>query len=713
MNRMSCGSETAMIPELVAPAGNLESFFAAMEAGADAVYLGLKKFSARRLARNFSLEELSRVIAFARGKDAKIYVALNSLILPAEIPELVETLAMLEKIGPDALIIQDPAVLYLVFNYFPGIRLHGSTLMAIHNHCGAQELKKLGVKRVVLARELSLEEIREIRKKTDIELEVFVHGALCYSYSGLCLASSFLGGKSGLRGNCVQPCRRLYRSRGETGYFLSASDLSAIEIVPEFKRAGVEALKLEGRMKPAEYVHSVVKAYRLVLDAPENREKEAIGEALEILKGAPGRKPTPGYFLQGKKKANSLDILAPHRSGTSGIWIGTVTGKRGSEIIVKLRHGLDAGDRLRPESGSGKEKQAFVVKEIRKKGKNVRAGKKGDVITLRTGVNIDVEDKLFKVGSKSRSRWSSHSKLGKQPFGRLGTSLPELKKNLFSRDPALDEYCADALGRLRDEGNRWSRLPERSYLKIGGVHLLSEAFKFPVDDVILLATRENLEKVSKRRFSHEQFDRFGWFIPPIILEKDIEYYSNAIAWYVERGFNYWWINNWSHFKFFENRGVKLVADSSFNVSNNVELWVYRNWGCRAAVLSWEMSRQDIARLVKSRPPLPVYMTVYGYPPIFTSRIKPPVKSSKISLEGDKRSSFRVTDREGVCIISPSWPVNLFEYLDEIKSLGIRNFVIDCSHSHCDKRELTRVVSGYRRERTDLPRSRFNYERSVG
>ncbi len=702
MSKGAGNSGAVVNPELVAPAGNLESFFASLEAGADAIYLGLKTFNARRLARNFSLEELSRIVTFAHRKSVKIYVALNSLILPGEIPELVETLAVLEKIAPDALIIQDPAVLYLVFNYFPAIRLHASTLMAIHNHVGAQELKKLGAKRVVLARELSLEEIREIREATDIELEVFVHGALCYSYSGLCLASSFLGGKSGLRGNCVQPCRRLYRSRGETGYFLSANDLSAIEVVPELKRAGIEALKLEGRMKPAEYVYNVVRAYRLVLDAPRGREEDAIKKGLEILKEAPGRKPTSGYFMQSKKKVNSLDIVAPHRSGTSGIWIGTVSKKKSNRIVVKLRQELNRGDRLRPESQAGKEKQAFVVKEITKNGKIINTGKRGDVVSIRTGVRIGPGDRLFRVGSKNKNRWSSHSKLIRR--------LPRLNGELFSEDPHLKQYCSDALDRLKDEESRWNRLSEKSYLKISNIRLLSEAFRLPVDDVILLGTRENLEKVSKRRFGREQFDRFGWFLPPVILEKDLEYYLNAVSWYLDQGFNYWWINNWSHFKFFENRAVRLIADSGFNVSNNAELWVYRNWGCKAAVLSWEMSKSDITRLVRSKPPLPVYMTVYGYPPIFTSRVMPPIKGSKISLEGDKRSTFHVTNREGICVISPSWPVNLFEELDEIKSIGIRNFVIDCSHAHCDKKELQRVVSGYRRERTDLPRSRFNFER---
>ena len=691
-------------PELVAPAGNLESFFASLEAGADAVYLGLKKYSARRLARNFTLEELSRVSNFARGKNVKVYVALNSLLFSSEIPELVKTLCVLEKINVDALIVQDPAIFYLVVNYFPGLMIHASTLMAAHNHLGVKELKKMGAKRVVLARELSVEEIREIRKKTDVELEVFVHGALCYSYSGLCLASSFLGGRSGLRGNCVQPCRRLYRSRGMVGYFLSANDLSALEIVPELKKLGVEAFKLEGRMKPAEYVYTMVKAYRIVLDAPKGKEEEAISEGLEILKDAPGRKPTKGYFVQGKRNVNSLDILAPHRSGTSGKWIGTVNKRSGNRVVVKIRQRLESGDRLRPESRAGKEKQAFIVKEIEKNGKRVTLAKKDDIVTIRTGINLEPGDKLFKVGSRTKNKWSSQSKLSKR--------LPPADKKKLFLNAEIASYCAKVLERVKDEENRWGRLAERSYLKIAGIHLMGEAFKFPVDYIILLASKENLEKISKRRFSKDQFSRFGWFLPPVILEKDLQYYRNAIAWYLDQGFRHWWINNWAQFGFFENRQAKIITDSSFNVSNNVELWIHRNFGCRAAVLSWEMSKSEIERLMRNKPPLPVYFQVYGYPPIFVSRIAPPVKTNRIGLEGDKKSTFNITNKEGICVISPTWPVNLFDALDEIKSLGIRNFVIDCSHSFCDKKELVRVISGYKRERSDLPRTRFNYERQL-
>ena len=180
-------------PELLAPAGNIESFFAAVQSGADAIYLGLKKFSARATASNFTLDDLATLIPFAHKRGIRIYAALNSQVVSGEIPEVLDTLGALSSLKPDGLIAQDAGVFHLVRRWFPGLRLHASTLAAVHNSAGVKALQHIGVHRVVLARELNLAEIEEICAGTEAELEVFIHGALCYSYSGLCLTSSFRG----------------------------------------------------------------------------------------------------------------------------------------------------------------------------------------------------------------------------------------------------------------------------------------------------------------------------------------------------------------------------------------------------------------------------------------------------------------------------------------------------------------------------------------
>ena len=266
-------------PELLAPAGSLEAFFAAMEKGADAVYAGLHEFSARAKAKNFSLGQLERMLAYAHGQGRRVYVTLNTLVKENELPQLVDLLAALEGMRVDGVILQDMAVARLIREHFPGIPLHASTQMTIHNSLGVKQLEELGFERVVLARELHIDEIKSIVAVSRAEIECFIHGALCFSFSGQCYFSSFLGGHSGNRGRCAQPCRRQYTYRGKEGYYFSTNDFSSIDMVPQLIDAGIASLKIEGRMKSAEYVASVVGAYRLVLDAPERKRAEAVTEA--------------------------------------------------------------------------------------------------------------------------------------------------------------------------------------------------------------------------------------------------------------------------------------------------------------------------------------------------------------------------------------------------------------------------------------------------
>jgi len=196
--------------ELLAPAGNIENFHAALEAGADAVYVGAPGLNARNLSKDFTLEQIASLIATAHGNGKKIYVAINSLARENDLKQLLETLAFFEIASPDALIIQDLGILNLVMNHFPSLELHGSTLMTVHNRAGADTLSSLGFAQVVIAREYTVKEIARLIRESRVDVEVFIHGAMCFSYSGLCMFSSYLGGKSGLRGKCVQPCRRKY-----------------------------------------------------------------------------------------------------------------------------------------------------------------------------------------------------------------------------------------------------------------------------------------------------------------------------------------------------------------------------------------------------------------------------------------------------------------------------------------------------------------------
>lgn len=250
-------------PELLAPAGNMDGFFGAVHAGADAVYLAGNQYGARAYADNFSEEELLACIRYAHLFQRKVYLAVNTLVKEAELEELPSFLAPLADAGLDGVIIQDFGVFHKVREHFPSLPLHVSTQMTVTGVYGALLMQEQGVVRIVPARELTLDEIRELKERTNLEIECFVHGAMCYCYSGQCLFSSILGGRSGNRGRCAQPCRLPYDN---DQYPLSMKDLCSLDLLPELIDAGIDSFKIEGRMKKPEYAAGVTAVYRKYID---------------------------------------------------------------------------------------------------------------------------------------------------------------------------------------------------------------------------------------------------------------------------------------------------------------------------------------------------------------------------------------------------------------------------------------------------------------
>ncbi len=293
--------------ELLAPAGEFDSLVMAVLNGADAVYAGGNMFSARKSAKNFDLSELDRAVDYCHLRGAKLYLAVNTLIKEFELSDLLKYLEEIYKIGVDAVIVQDLGVLRLIKKYLPDLPINASTQMSVNTSGGVLELEKLGVKRVVLSREVSAEEIKKIRQKTKAELEIFVHGALCMSYSGQCLMSSILGGRSGNRGACAQPCRLPYtllengKPTGKTIPLLSPKDLCLVHRLDEVKACGADSLKIEGRMKSPEYVGMVTRVYRAALSG-ELKD----GDADDMLKFFSRGGSSCGYF-DGKKFREMMD----------------------------------------------------------------------------------------------------------------------------------------------------------------------------------------------------------------------------------------------------------------------------------------------------------------------------------------------------------------------------------------------------------------------
>lgn len=406
-------------PELLAPAGSLESFFAAIEKGADAVYAGLQEFSARARAKNFSLAQMERMLAYAHGQNRRIYITLNTLVKENELPQLVDTLAALAGMRVDGVILQDLAVARLIRNHFPSIPLHASTQLTIHNTPGVKMLQELGFQRAVLARELAVDEIAAIAASTPIEIECFVHGALCFSISGQCFFSSLLGGHSGNRGRCAQPCRRLYSHRGKEGHYFSTSDLSAIDLLPDLIKAGVKSLKIEGRMKSAEYVASVVEAYRTVLDAPEKSHKEALTVAKGILKYSFGRTPTKGFLASQQPD----DIANPWQKGGTGRYIGQIKSIKGKNLVFETRDALYVGDRLRAQPKSDMAGQAWTLREMTFNRRKSMEAPAGSIVEVETPFSFSVGDSIYKVSSKEAYTLSD-SACQRRLEGGQGDKLP-------------------------------------------------------------------------------------------------------------------------------------------------------------------------------------------------------------------------------------------------------------------------------------------------
>jgi putative protease len=682
-------------PELLAPAGNIESFFAAVQSGADAVYLGLKKFSARATASNFSLDDLATLIPFAHKRGVRIYAALNSQIVSGEIPEVLDTLAALSSLKPDGLIAQDAGIFHLVRRWFPGLRLHASTLAAVHNSAGVKALQQIGVHRVVLARELNLAEIEEICSGTEAELEVFIHGALCYSYSGLCLTSSFRGGRSGLRGECVQPCRLKFRQGRKEGFFLSCSDLCALSLIPRLKRLRIAAFKIEGRMKPAAYVADVVKAYRTILDAESGAgEKEALILAKELLAQAPSRRLTSGHFEEAGK------ILAPHRSGSSGTWSATVKSVLGGRVLVDLRSQIAKGDRLRPESTGGKEVEAFSVSDIfGGSGENILYAQAGAQVYLACSKALRPGDRLFKVGRKSEPAAAIWKKIREQVPSAIG-----FKHKFSQRQKILDD--------LQKPADVNAKRNETLILKLGSPDDLVQALRSSAGMVLLSATKNNLERIAKQRFSPPQLKKLGFSLPALISEnRDLQYFRAAVRWFINKGFLLWEVNNWGHFDLIgQGNGMRLVAGSKLNLRNSAAIAQAAELGCSWSVLSLETTREELRELALNRFNSRVVLTVYCWPPLFISRLAPDLSVDRPFLSA-RNEAYHLIKQAGRTEIYADRPVSWLDQLPVLRSFGYGNFLIDVGEGPGKRpNAMEAVLSGFAASRSPADYALFNFER---
>ncbi len=381
-------------PEIIAPGGSLSSALAAFDNGADAVYVGLPSFSARAKAQNLTMTELSKLKARAVELARKVYVVMNTVIKESELDDAISALARLSLMRIDAVVVQDFGILDIILGFFPELPAHASTQMAVHNADGVRFLKSLGVKRVILPRELSFEEIARLRdKEPDTELEVFVHGALCYSFSGLCLASGMMLGRSGNRGECTQVCRSWFEKGDQRGYYFSSNDLALRDRVAKLRDIGIAGLKIEGRMKPPEYAGLSSAYYRSILDGADSSVSE---ELFHKLKTVFMRAHSDGYFSGAKGR----NIVSPDYPGHRGVRAGIVTGRSGRSFSVALDLPLSLHDGLMFfTKGKLPEPVRFGVQRMTLSGKKVFEAKAGVTVEIDSETIPEAGTAIYKISS--------------------------------------------------------------------------------------------------------------------------------------------------------------------------------------------------------------------------------------------------------------------------------------------------------------------------
>ncbi|QYR64004.1 peptidase U32 family protein [Fusobacterium animalis] len=494
--------------KIVAPAGNMERFYSAISATADEIYLGLKGFGARRNAENFTVEELKKAIDYAHLRGSRIFLTLNTIMTNREIELLYPTLKDLYDYGLDAIIVQDLGYAEYLHKNFPSIEIHGSTQMTVANYYEINYLKKLGFKRIVLPRELSFEEIKEIREHTDIELEVFVSGSLCISFSGNCYMSSFIGGRSGNRGMCAQPCRKEYKtSCGEKSYFLSPKDqLYGLDEIKKLQEIGVESIKVEGRMKDVSYVYETVFYFRNLINGIDKEES------------------TPKLFNRGYSKGyfydNDKNIMNREYSYNMGEKIGEVIGKN-----IRLDEDVVSGDGITFVSKDYKNLGGTYINKIAYKNEklilNFPDGTKYIFRNYNKRLNDEISKKLKSTDKKLEINFDFIAKLNEKLILKIYLE-DENGNRILDLEEVSETLTQKAQKRAISEEDIKEKLSE-----IGDSEFTVRSIKIDIDENIFIPLSElkNLKRNAVEKFREKILSYFRRDLDSELKENNQEYFK--------------------------------------------------------------------------------------------------------------------------------------------------------------------------------------------
>ena len=489
--------------ELLSPAGDFECLISAVQNGANAVYFGLDKFNARVNGRNFEDEELVKAIKYAKLHNVKTNLTLNILIKNKEFEEALKLVEFAYNSGIDAVIVQDLGLAKKIMELFPKLEVHSSTQMTIYNLDGVKEIEKLGYSRCVLARELSIVEIKNICKNTNIEIEVFIHGALCICYSGQCLMSSLIGGRSGNRGKCAGTCRLPYSllkdgQEKEKGYLLSSKDVCTLDILPELIEAGVKSFKIEGRMKSKEYVGIVTSIYRKYIDLAESNEEYVVDEKdREMLMQIFNRGGFSTGYLKGKLGKNMMYTKRPNHIGTLLGEVISYNPNKG-HVKIKLCKELDLGDSIAIGDSSCK------ISELMQKNNNIKMAKANDIVTIgRIKGKIKPKDKVYKTVSIKLNQ-EMNQKIGKENIKRKVNCNIELKQDetikleLQDMDTNISvKLEGDSVVKKADNAGITSKRIEEQLSKTGNTIFKIENINIKMDESIIVPI-SSLNEIRRR-----------------------------------------------------------------------------------------------------------------------------------------------------------------------------------------------------------------------
>lgn len=667
-------------PELLAPAGNMECLISAVVMGADAVYLSGKEFGARSYADNFDDGELKAAVRYCHLRNVKVHITVNTIVGDKEIPALREYLLYLDEIGADALIIQDLGVLSLAKSLAVRPQLHASTQLTVHNLSGALSAAKLGFDRVVLARELSFDEIKYISENCSIETEIFVHGAMCMSYSGQCLMSSMLGGRSGNRGRCAQPCRQAYKYKSSAEKFcLSLKDMSLADRLDKVALCGAASLKIEGRMKGSAYVGCVVKTYADCLREKRKPTKNEIermnrvfyrgGQSAGYFDGAVGtemfafNKPDNPYKSGSNEVAKEIAAEVSGRLNKYKIKLSCdIEIRVGSKISMKIHgDGISAdieGDTVIESASSKPISEEMVVGQLRKTGGSI----------------FEFENINLKIYDEHDKPFVSLRELNEVRRRAVKTAEEIILKNAFPKNKIKQDNQSD-------KSVEAANIKKGFTVSVSSIEQYRAVIEFEkensvefvyiyVPQYILISCTEEFLKDSGRIVIE----------PPIIL-KDKEYIKNfeELKKLKELGFKSLQVHNIAGFN--NDLGFELIASHRLNITNGLAVSECVRSGITALMLSLELSIPQIRDITKNLCGASVEVLAYGYIPLMTTEncIAKNLDKSICPCGGEVKY---MTDRLGKrfpvmrdgnscrSILLNSCPVFMADKISDIKNIGV-------------------------------------------